>query len=178
MLEWLNSYMHVLTVLWLFPVVFMLHDFEEILTVEKWTKQNKDEVFKKIAPSLHTFFRSSFQMTTLQFAHDVFWIFLVIIAATLTAVLFSFYFPFLMLLAVFFIHVFTHVGQSVYLGRYTPGVVTAALLVLPYSLYAYYRLLQSGIITGSDIFWSSLVILFFLPFLFLYLIKGRNRAAE
>lgn len=92
MLEWLDMHLHILTVVWLFPIIFMFHDFEEILTVEKWVKRNKDFVFKKIPPSMHKHFSSSFQMTTVQFAQDVFWIFLVITAATLIAVLYSFVF--------------------------------------------------------------------------------------
>ncbi|MEI2378712.1 HXXEE domain-containing protein, partial [Priestia megaterium] len=31
-------------VLWLFVVVFMLHDFEEIITVEKWAKTKEANI--------------------------------------------------------------------------------------------------------------------------------------
>ncbi len=178
LLEWLNMHLHILTVVWLFPIIFMFHDFEEILTVEKWVKRNRDFVFHKIPPSLHKYFYSTFQMTTVQFAQDVFWIFLVITAATIIAVLFSFYFPFLILLALFFAHVFTHIGQAVYLGKYTPGVITAIGLVLPYSLYAYYRLLGEAVITSWDIIWSILSLCVAVPFLFLYLVRERNRVTN
>jgi len=175
LLEWLNINLHILSVVWMFPIIFMIHDFEEILTIEKWVKQNKEYVFKKIPSSMQKYYYSSFQMTTAQFAQDVFWTFLVITAATLIAVLFSFYFLFLMCLALFFVHVFTHIGQAVYLRKYTPGVITSILLVLPYSLYAYYRLLGESVITGGEVVWSSLSMFAAVPFLFFYLVRERNR---
>ncbi|WP_328591075.1 HXXEE domain-containing protein [Siminovitchia fortis] len=68
-------------------------------------------------------------MTPVQFAKDVFWIFLAITAVTLIAVLFSFYFPIFML-SLFFIHVFTHIGQAVYFRKYTPRCMASILLPL------------------------------------------------
>ncbi len=32
------------TLLWLFPVSFMLHDFEEIIRIECWIHRNGDRV--------------------------------------------------------------------------------------------------------------------------------------
>jgi len=100
--EWLNDKLPLPAVLLLFPVVFMVHDFEEILTVEKWTKQNKEKVFALLPKKLHRFFWSSFHINTLEFAKDVFWIFLAVTAAALIAVLFQWYGFFLIFLAIFF----------------------------------------------------------------------------
>lgn len=83
-----------------------------------------------------------------------------------------------MFLALFFAHVFTHIGQAVYLGKYTPGVITSIILVFPYCLYAYYRLLGEAVITGGDIVWSSLSMCVAVPFLFLYLVRERNRVTN
>lgn len=177
-LEWLDAHLQILTVFWLFPIIFMFHDFEEMLTIEKWTKHHKEQMFKILPESIHKYFYSSFQMTTLQFAHDVFWIFLTITMSTVLAVLFSFTFLFLMLLAVFFGHVFTHIGQTLILKRYTPGVLTAIILVFPYSSYAYYRLLSEHIISGTEIFWSLIGAILILPILFLFLVHERNKATK
>lgn len=177
-LEWLDSQLHMISVLWLFPILFMFHDFEEILTVEKWTKQNKEQVLAALPESIRKYFYSSFQMTTVQFAQDVFWIFLAITTATILAVFFSFYYLFLVFLAIFFAHVFTHIGQALYLKKYTPGVITSIILVLPYSLYAYYRLLKEQVISGGDILWSILGMCIAVPFLFLFLVSERNRVTK
>ncbi|EIJ82021.1 hypothetical protein PB1_03750 [Bacillus methanolicus PB1] len=177
LLEWLNAKIHIISVFWLFPILFMFHDFEEILTVEKWTKQNKEQVLAVLPQSVRKYFYSSFKMTTLQFAQDVFWVFLSITAGTILAVIFSFYYIFLVFLAIFFAHVFTHIGQAIYLKKYTPGVITSILLVLPYSLYAYYRLLIEQVISGGDILWSVLGMCIVVPILFFFLVSQRNRAA-
>jgi hypothetical protein len=70
-LEWLISQLHLMSVLWLFPILYMFHDFEEILTVEKWTKHNKEQVLTVLPKSIR-YFNSSFQMSTVQFPNDVF----------------------------------------------------------------------------------------------------------
>lgn len=176
--EWLNDKLPLPAVLLLFPVVFMVHDFEEILTVEKWTKQNKEKVFALLPKKLHRFFWSSFHINTLEFAKDVFWIFLAITAAALIAVLFQWYGFFLIFLAIFFSHVFTHFGQSVLFKGYAPGVWTSLFLVLPYSLYAYYRLLHERAVQWEDLFWSFIGMTAAAPALILFLIRGRDRAAK
>ncbi|MFO7341450.1 MAG: HXXEE domain-containing protein [Bacillaceae bacterium] len=176
--EWLNDKLPLPAVLLLFPVVFMVHDFEEILTVEKWTKQNKEKVFALLPKKLHRFFWSSFHINTLEFAKDVFWIFLAITAAALIAVLFQWYGFFLIFLAIFFFHVFTHFGQSVLFKGYAPGVWTSLFLVLPYSLYAYYRLLHERAVQWEDLFWSFIGMTDAACALILFLIRGRDRAAK
>jgi hypothetical protein len=154
--------------------LFIFHDFEEILTVEKWMKHNKEQVLAVLPKSARKYFHSSFQMTTVQFVEDVFWIFLAITIATVLAVIFSFYYIFLMFLAIFFAHVFTHIGQSLY----TPGVITSIILVLPYCSYTYYRLLKEQVISGADILWSSIGAIIILQILFLFLVNERNKAAN
>ncbi|MCM3714922.1 HXXEE domain-containing protein [Alkalihalobacillus oceani] len=173
--DWLQSYMPMLTLIWLFPIVFMFHDFEEILTVENWTKQNKDAVMKKLRPFFRRHLSSSFQLTTLQFARNVFWLFLAIVIASLLAALYSFYFPFLMFLALFFAHVFTHIGQAIYVRRYTPGLISSVVLVLPYSSYVYYRLLGEAVTGWADVIWSASTMAGLLPVLLFFLIRARNR---
>ncbi|HHY20727.1 MAG TPA: HXXEE domain-containing protein [Bacilli bacterium] len=104
----------------------------------------------------------------------MFWIFLAIVVATILATIFSFHFLFLMFLELFLLHVFTHIGQVLILKIYTPGMITSVALVLPYSLYAYYRLLTEEIINLNDILWSAISMAVILPFLFLLLIKVRD----
>ena len=141
-------------------------------------KHNKEQVLAVLPKSARKYFYSSFQMTTAHFVEDVFWIFLTITIATVLAVIFSFYYIFLMLLAIFFAHVFTHIGQALYLKKYTPGVITSILLVFPYSSYTYYRLLKEQVISGVDIFWSSIGAIIILPILFLFLVNKRNKVTN
>ncbi|MFK4086484.1 HXXEE domain-containing protein [Kribbella sp. NPDC020789] len=51
----------------------------------------------------------------------------------------------------FGLHAGTHIAQSVALRRYTPGLVTTPLVVIPYSVWAWRRLKRSGVpIAPSD----------------------------
>lgn len=49
----------------------------------------------------------------------------------------------------------TGTAQSLLFRGYTPGIVSALLVVFPYCLYTYIRLFGAGIVTWSSI-WSSL----------------------
>lgn len=169
----LNTHIELLSLLWLFPIVFMFHDFEEIVTVENWVKANREKVLARAPAAVQNFLSDSLKMNTLHFSKDVLWVYTAVVVSTVLAVFFSFYYLFLMFLFLFFIHGFTHLGQAALLWSYTPGVITTPLLVLPYSLYAYYRLLGEGAISSGDIIISSLLMLVSLPFLLLLLKKGR-----
>ncbi|GAB6877556.1 HXXEE domain-containing protein [Thermaerobacter litoralis] len=50
---------------------------------------------------------------------------------------------------ILFVNVFTHVGQTVVLGMYTPGVVTAGLVVLPYTVSAFQTLRAHQLLTSE-----------------------------
>lgn len=73
---------------------------------------------------------------------------------------------------------FTHLGQAFYLRKYTPGVITSIILVLPYSSYTYYRLLKEQVISGTDILWSTIGAFIIVPILFLFLVYERNKATK
>lgn len=51
----------------------------------------------------------------------------------------------------YFLHAFVHLGQSLVLRGYTPGLVTAVLLVLPTSVYLYWRLLSAPLVDVESV---------------------------
>ncbi|MBA9088184.1 hypothetical protein FHR92_004680 [Fontibacillus solani] len=174
MIEFLNDHINLVSLLWLFPITFMFHDFEEIITVEKWIERHGDHVKSSMPRFAQKLYNSSFRVNTLHFAKDVLWVYSLIVTVTVLAVFFQFYLPFLATLHVYFFHVFTHVGQSIFLKKYTPGVMTAVIPVLPYSLYAYYRLFSDGVVTSQDLTWSLILMVILLPVALTLLIKGRK----
>ena len=173
--ETLNTSITMPILLLQFPIFFMFHDFEEILTVESWLKKNEAHLKSSLPAFANRLVTPSMKMNTLNFATDVFWVFVIIVAVTLLAVFFSFQLLYLATLHVFFLHVFTHVGQSILLKRYTPGVITAVVLVLPYSLYAYYRLHAEHMLTSYDMGISLLLTLLLLPIALFLVLRGRKR---
>ncbi len=70
-------------------------------------------------------------------------ILLCVLAALLNA---SFIIFGLSIAALQFINALIHIGGTVKLRRYNPGVVTAVLLYLPLSIYAYYLSDQAGLL--------------------------------
>ncbi|WP_379141779.1 HXXEE domain-containing protein [Paenibacillus sp. sgz500992] len=175
MLSWLNLHIDTISLLWLLPVCFMFHDFEEILTVESWAGKYGSRVEAALPKYMSTMYRSTMRMTTRAFAMDVLFVYILIVTVTVLAVFFSFYWLYLAVLAVFLLHVFTHLGQSIYLKLYTPGVVTAVLVALPYSMYAFYRLLEAETVSFADIGWSLLLLLCLAPPAVWGLMKSRMR---
>jgi hypothetical protein len=63
---------------------------------------------------------------------------------------------FMAIIAVLFLHSFTHLGQSFLLRLITPGAVTSVVVCIPYSLYVYHRLFQANLIDGAFLGWSVL----------------------
>ncbi|NGP58351.1 HXXEE domain-containing protein [Paenibacillus thiaminolyticus] len=172
---WITAHLDAVTVMWLFPIVFMFHDFEEILYVEPWIRRHGDRILRQMPPAVRRFAGSSLKMTTRDFAGDVFWVFLVIVTATLAAVLFSWYDLYLILVLILFLHVFTHIGLSVYTRTLAPGVITAVLLVLPYSGYAFFRLFADHVIVPEQLLWDGLAAIVLFPAIFLLMSRWRSK---
>ncbi|MNB65970.1 hypothetical protein D3C75_124330 [compost metagenome] len=176
MLHGLDSVMEWPSLLWLFPVLFMFHDFEEILTVEEWAGRNREKVLGALPPFARKALHASLFCGTRRFALDVLYVYGCIVVFTGMAAFFSFYLPFLAALSLFFLHAFTHIFQALYLKMYTPGVWTSILIVLPYSLYAFYRLISSGTADWGDIGGGVLLLLLAGPSLLVLLLRGRAKA--
>lgn len=136
--------------IWAFPLAFVVHDLEEILTMERFVQKNRERFPKPL--------RGFAAITTLQFTIGVTILFALILLALFLATrpqrdmtLFT------ICLAIFLLHVITHVALSFFFRSYTPGLVTAVLVVLPYSLYAFHRLFTDGLLSTDDVTTSLLV---------------------
>ena len=108
--------------------MFLLHDLEEIATVESWTRTHRDVFPEPI--------RAHLPVSTADFTVGVAIIFAIFLLASAVdaprvragkAPRFS-----LVLIALLVLNAFTHVLQAIVMRGYTPGVVTSILLVIPY----------------------------------------------
>lgn len=164
----MNQLLDIQTLIWLFPIVFIFHDFEEIIMMEKWLKQNTNTIYETLPRRMADRVVKQFSMSTAQFAVAVVVIFLFISSSTYMAnqymnqgPLANIYF-FTVMLLIFFIHVFTHIGQTIIFRSITPGVITSIFIVLPYTIVMLRSLLIKDVIS-----WHTM--LFCLPFIFLIL---------
>ncbi|MFT4416553.1 HXXEE domain-containing protein [Fredinandcohnia humi] len=151
MIDYLNLHISIETLLWLFPITFLIHDFEEIIFVEEWFKKNYGKVSGRIPNHMRKTFDELAQTTAAKFSIPVFLQFIFYIVATYLAVEQDFLGPFIGFNVLLFLHVFMHIGQSLFLGTYALGVGTAIVITAPYSIYLFYRLLAEQLIEYSDL---------------------------
>jgi hypothetical protein len=136
----------IVTLIWLFPIAFMLHDFEELIFFEPWLKKNAS-VITGLKERLPAFLKGQLDAlagrTTAPFAFSVLLIFILASLSSLLAAACGNYVFFLAFSSLFLLHGFVHVGQAVLLRRYVPSLVTSLLVVIPYGL-ALFRGLFAG----------------------------------
>ncbi|MUG73737.1 MULTISPECIES: HXXEE domain-containing protein [Paenibacillus] len=129
--------------IWLFVVIFMLHDFEEIIAVEKWAKRTESRITgnsNRISKKIWQFWN----VNSYSFAKRDVFIFLTMSIITFIKIqnLESLWSSILYLSFLIFvlIHNVAHVLQTWLLKTYTPGLYTAVFLVTPYTIYLLDRL--------------------------------------
>ncbi|HWO75349.1 MAG TPA: HXXEE domain-containing protein [Bacillus sp. (in: firmicutes)] len=147
--------------IWLFPIIFAIHDFEEIVIVEKWIQRNKEDILAKLPKRAALFFENNFAMKTHQFSIIVFFEFVLISIATIMVHIFGFdgvsKWFYLSLFSVMFFHAFTHIGQAVFLQRYVIGLMTSIFLLIPYGAYFYFVFIDEGLLQPVEIGLSLIV---------------------
>jgi hypothetical protein len=124
--------------IWLFVIVFMLHDFEEIISVEHWaynTKSKLEENNSWVNQKIWSFWN----VNSYSFAKRDVFIFLIMSLITIIAV-FNLDQPWSELLYTSFLifvlfHNVLHILQTIMLRAYTPGLYTAVFLVTTYTIF-------------------------------------------
>lgn len=164
----MGQWIDVPTLIWIFPIMFILHDFEEIILVENWMSKHSEKMCEKLPAKIANRVIKQFSMTTAQFAVAVLVIFLFVSISTIMANQyllkgsFVYIYPFIIVSLIFFLHAFTHIAQSVFFGSITPGAITSVIIIIPYSIVLYSTLLINEIITRK-------IIIICLPFGLLFI---------
>ena len=135
------------TLIWLFPIAFILHDFEEIIFWEGWLAKNGEEVKHRVPDILSKPVSRIVGKSTAEAAVSIVLIFSLTVVASFVAAVYGKYGFFLLASGAFFMHGFMHLGQAVALRRYVPAVISSALVVLPYGGAVFGRLKREGIVT-------------------------------
>ncbi len=132
-----------LNILWLVPVVYLVHIFEETPRFVPWAKRYFS------APS-----------TFAQFVLGN----VIFMAYVLAAVGLATFYPGewtlvlgLSTAAWIFSNFLLHASLTLYTGEYSPGVVTASALYAPVTVYIYANVLESGLLTTVNIVWSVII---------------------
>ncbi|HLO01490.1 MAG TPA: HXXEE domain-containing protein [Symbiobacteriaceae bacterium] len=140
------------TLIWLLLIVFACNDGEELLTAGAWVRQNQEK---------YTFAPKALRLDqnkplTAQFAVAVAVVGSVLLTATIVgaktfAATGQLHGLFVAAIVLIFLDGVKHILLSIGLRGYSSGVVSAALVQVPYSVYALHRFLAAGLVTWGEI---------------------------
>lgn len=134
--------------LWLVPIFFMLHNIEEAPFMEGWSKR----LPLKIHPRVYTR-QFVIAVTFLTLGGFLITYFGVEYLQNSTGHLIV-----LGIQAIMFFNAFiSHIGSTIRFRMYSPGVITATLITIPFSFYLFQRALVEYIISWKQI-WILLAI--------------------
>jgi hypothetical protein len=141
--------------LWLLPLGFVVHDAEELATMPAWLAAHADTV-SRLLPRWLGLSEASLilAMDRVQLLAAMGAILLLLTGITFWASLSRSRMAlhvYGLMLGGFFLHGFGHLGQALLLRTYTPGVITAALVVIPVSLFVYRALRKSEALSRTAI---------------------------
>lgn len=139
---------------WL-PVVFMVHDFEEIVMFEPWLRKNRADVSRRYPFIGRLLARSHAGLSTSAYAVAVLHEFVIIAGLTVFALWSGQGGLWFGAFAAFGLHLLVHVAQWLIYGRYVPFIVTT-LLALPYCGYTAVRYLAATSLTSGELLaWTA-----------------------
>lgn len=162
------------TLILIFLVIFMLHNLEEIIMVERWAKRNYPRVKDRIPSYFQKTIDDLKDITAVQFAIVVFIVSVFGSIIILVAVLGDYLFLFFGLAIIFALNIFTHPLQSLFLKTYTPGVITSILLVIPYYVIFFNYFYTKNLINMKMVLGALVIFVLFIPAFILSQTLGRK----
>lgn len=123
----------------LLPIMFMLHEYEEVVMFKQWIFQNRENL-KRHFPKVEAFIteRGLFDYSTSTFAVGTAHEFILLSVVSFFAVWQGTYQWWFAVLMGHSIHLFIHLAQWIIYRKYIPVIVTT-LLTLPYCIYAFVK---------------------------------------
>jgi hypothetical protein len=145
-------------IVWLFPVIFMIHDFEEIIFTGAWKKRYKkacEELKMKKVPFTDFVSTSSFSIAV---AEE----FIIFSVVAFLSNCFNNYVTWYGLFFAIVFHFLIHFKLSIQFKHYTPGLVTS-ILFLPFGIYILYKV---AVMTGYN--WQTICLSSIIGFLVVF----------
>lgn len=122
-------------VIYLLPIVFMLHEFEELVFLKPWLERNKTWIGRKF-PRFKKALAGTASLSPSAFALIVAEEFILVSMATIAALVFHAYYPWLAVLLAFSLHAVVHLVQGLVLRRHVP-VIATSVLSLAYGIWGF-----------------------------------------
>jgi len=158
------------TLICLFPIAFMLHDFEEIILSAPWQRKYAREIKERLQGKVPSFLAKQIGLVldkpTGELTTSISLIFALACLSAFLAVEYQAYGLLIFASGMFFLHGFMHLGQAILLRKYIPAVISSALIVIPYGLILYNRIIQEGKIDLPEmLIYSLLAVILTIPFI-------------
>lgn len=119
---------------WLFPILFIFHDFEEIIFMQSWVSKNRCYLCERF-PTLSKRLLPHFDnITTSSFAFGVAEEFILISIITVVSYVTNWYILWVGLFIAFTLHLVIHCFQALIVRKYVPAIITS-VICLPICIY-------------------------------------------
>ncbi|AIQ13748.1 HXXEE domain-containing protein [Paenibacillus durus] len=129
-------------IVWLLPVIFMLHDFEEVIMIRAWLQRNKSYIRARKGKPVPF----NIQASTASFTVAVAIEFVILSVITILSYLLDNYVVWYGAFAGFTVHLVFHLYQWIRFKKYVPSALTSVVF-LPVCCYFLYK---SAVFLGYD----------------------------
>lgn len=159
--------------IWLFPIIFMIHEFEEIIFMRWWLGKYKEPILSKY-PNLGKRVLGQFELiSTEAFSLIVAEEFIIVSIVVVISAFTNNFELYIGLILAYSIHLLAHLIQTIVIRKYTPGTITTFLTGL-FCLFVFIRLVNSELLSfNRTLIYSiilTLVVFINLKFMY-YLVK-------
>jgi hypothetical protein len=142
------------TIVWLFPIVFMLHEFEEIIFLKPWVRENSDYLQKWVPKPARRLLSHLAKLSVPAFTVAVAEEFILLSVITIVSIMFDSYLLWLGVFMGFFVHLLIHSVQWIILRRYIPVIITTFISLI-YCGFSLAYILEKGIFQITEaILWT------------------------
>lgn len=121
-------------IVWIFPVLFIFHDLEELTFLKSWINRNNSFLAQKFPKMTKRVLPHFSSITNFSFALGVIEELIIIIIVTLISFLTQKYYLWTGLFIAFTFHLMIHCIQTLVIKKYVPAIATSVIL-LPVCIY-------------------------------------------
>lgn len=138
------------TIVWLFPIIFMLHEFEEIIFLKPWVRENSDYLQKRGPKPARHLLSHLAKLSVPAFTVAVAEEFILLSVITIVSIMFDSYLLWLGVFMGFFVHLLIHFVQWIILRRYIPVIITTFISLI-YCGCSLTYILEKGIFQITEV---------------------------
>jgi hypothetical protein len=143
--------------IWLFPIIFMIHEFEEIIFMRWWLEKYREPILNKY-PNLGKRAIGQFDLiSTEAFSLIVAEEFLIVSVIVVISALTTNYDLYAGLISAYSIHLLSHLIQTIVIRKYTPAIITTVLTGF-FCGFVFTRLISSELLSFNRTFIYSVVL--------------------